>query len=47
MVDVLAGELLPWFILHLLLCIFVLTTNDLDVYALDRYVWPSFPFLHA
>ena len=31
MVDVLTGESLPWFVLHLLLRIFVLTTNVLDV----------------
>ena len=31
MVDVLTGESLPWFVLHLLLRIFVLTTNNLDV----------------
>jgi hypothetical protein len=31
LVDVLTGESLPWFVLHLLLRIFLLTENNLDV----------------
>ncbi|KAH9997140.1 hypothetical protein BJV74DRAFT_826888 [Russula compacta] len=36
LVDVLTGESLPWFVLHLLLRISLPTENNLDVRALDR-----------